>query len=130
MFPRSGFWVQEYLKLAFFCQGSTAGTDFSEEISVQRDICQDDPQRNHPSAKPPEIKSTQSKGGSVKGRFGRMYLSSGSLGPSFRSFCTLVPVFGVRRSFFIPSFRFSVQGNIGGFVKGCGPLIQDRRGNS
>ena len=52
MCPRSSSWIQEYQITAFFCKGSTAGEDFSEEISVQGTICQNHPFGNHPFANP------------------------------------------------------------------------------
>ena len=56
MCPHSGFWGPGISKIiAFFCQGSTAGKDFLEEIPVQGKICQNHPFGNHPSANPREF---------------------------------------------------------------------------
>ena len=38
--------------IAFFCQGSTAGKNFLEDISVQGNICQNHPYGSHPSMNP------------------------------------------------------------------------------
>ena len=47
------FWGPGISKITvFFCQGSTAGKDFLEEISVQGNICQNYPLGNHPLANP------------------------------------------------------------------------------
>ena len=41
MYPRSSFWGPGISRIiAFFCQGSTVGRDFLEEMSVQGNICQ------------------------------------------------------------------------------------------
>ena len=51
--PSFRFWVPGTSTItAFFCQGSTAGKDFLEEISVQGNICQNHPFGNHPFANP------------------------------------------------------------------------------
>ena len=57
MYLCSGFWDAGISKIiAFFCQGSTAGKDHLEEISVQGNICQ-----NHTFGKPHLLRSPITK---------------------------------------------------------------------